>query len=67
MRQAIFLSPGLNGEHTYFTRFLFGFSSQTASGDDQKSTIRNFKLSFVQENDPTVTCDPKWPDGTICP
>lgn len=64
MEQTINLS---SDENTKFERFLFGFTSQTAFGDTQTSTIRNLKLSFVRSTDPAVTCDPTWPEGTICP
>lgn len=72
MEQTINLSPdnpftGENGDHNRFARFLFGFTSQTASGDDQDAVIRFLKLSFVRSTDPTVTCDPNWPEGTTCP
>jgi hypothetical protein len=64
MEQLINLSPT---ENTQFQRFIFGFTSQTASGDTQQSVIRELKLGFVRPTDPTVTCDPEWPDGTTCP
>jgi hypothetical protein len=64
MEQTINLS---STENNQFQRFVFGFTSQTASGDNQKSLIRNSRLSFVRSTDPTVTCDPNWPDSTICP
>ena len=64
MEQTINLSPT---ENTQFQRFFFGFTSQTASGDNQSALIRNLKLSFVRSSDPTVTCDPNWPDSTTCP
>jgi outer membrane protein assembly factor BamB len=72
MEQTINLSPdnpftGVNGDHNRFARFLFGFTSQTASGDDQRADIRSLKLSFVRSTDLTVTCDPNWPEGTTCP
>jgi outer membrane protein assembly factor BamB len=51
----------LEGTPSVFERFLFGFTSQTASGDVQTATIRNFKLSFIRPNDPIVTVDPNWP------
>ena len=55
MEQIINLS---STENTQFQRFIFGFTSQTASGDNQRSLIRDLKLSFVRSTDPTVTCDP---------
>ena len=64
MDQTIFLS---SSDQTNFERFLFGFTSQTAAGDNQTSTLRNFKLSFVRPTDATVTCDPTWPSATVCP
>jgi hypothetical protein len=64
MDQTIFLS---SSDQTNFERFLFGFTSQTAAGDNQTSTLRNFKLSFVRPTDATVTCDPNWPAATPCP
>ncbi len=64
MEQTVYLSLS---EQTNFERFLFGFTSQTAAGDNQTSTIRNFKLSFVRSTDATVTCDPNWPGATVCP
>jgi hypothetical protein len=64
MEQTIYLS---SSEQTNFERFLFGFTSQTAAGDNQTSTIRNFKLSFVRPTDATITCDPNWPGATVCP
>ena len=64
MTQTINLS---STDNTNFQRFLFGFSSQTAAGDIQTSTIRNFKLSFVRPTSPTIACDPNWPEGTTCP
>jgi outer membrane protein assembly factor BamB len=64
MEQTIYLS---SSDQTNFERFLFGFTSQTAAGDNQTSTIRNFKLSFVRPTDATITCDPNWPGATICP
>ena len=64
MEQTINLS---STENTQFQRFFFGFTSQTASGDNQSALIRNLKLSFVRSSDPTVTCDPDWPDSTTCP
>jgi outer membrane protein assembly factor BamB len=64
MEQTINLS---STENTQFQRFIFGFTSQTASGDNQQSVIRELKLGFVRATDPTVTCDPSWPEGTICP
>jgi hypothetical protein len=64
MEQAINLS---SSEQANFERFLFGFTSQTAAGDNQTSTIRSFKLSFVRPTDPSVTCDPDWPSATVCP
>jgi outer membrane protein assembly factor BamB len=64
MEQLVNLS---STENTQFQRFIFGFTSQTASGDTQQSVIRELKLGFVRPTDPTVTCDPKWPDGTTCP
>jgi outer membrane protein assembly factor BamB len=64
MEQTINLSPT---ENTQFQRFFFGFTSQTASGDNQSALIRNLKLSFVRSSDPTVTCDPNWPEAITCP
>ena len=64
MEQTINLSPT---ENTQFQRFFFGFTSQTASGENQSALIRNLKLSFVRSSDPTVTCDPDWPEATTCP
>jgi outer membrane protein assembly factor BamB len=64
MEQTINLS---STENTQFQRFIFGFTSQTASADNQRSLIRNLKLSFVRSTDPTVTCDPNWPESTTCP
>jgi hypothetical protein len=64
MEQIINLS---STENTQFQRFIFGFTSQTASGDNQRSLIRDLKLSFVRATDPIVTCDPNWPDATTCP
>jgi outer membrane protein assembly factor BamB len=64
MEQTINLS---SSEQANFERFLFGLTSQTAAGDNQTSTIRQFKLSFVRTSDPTVTCDPDWPATTVCP
>jgi hypothetical protein len=64
MEQTINLS---STENTQFQRFFFGLTSQTASGDTQSALIRNMKLSFVRSNDPTVTCDPNWPEATTCP
>jgi outer membrane protein assembly factor BamB len=64
MEQTIYLS---SSEQTNFERFLFGFTSQTAAGDNQTSTIRNFKLSFVRSTDATIECDPNWPGATVCP
>jgi outer membrane protein assembly factor BamB len=64
MTQTINLS---STDNTNFQRFLFGFSSQTAAGDIQTSTIRNLKLSFVRPTSPVIVCDPNWPEGTTCP
>ena len=55
MEQTINLS---SSDQANFDRFLFGFTSQTAAGDNQTSTIRNFKLSFVACTHETLTCDP---------
>ena len=51
----------LSGDHQDFERFLFGFTSQTATGDLQTATIRNFQLSFIRPDDPFITDDPDWP------
>jgi outer membrane protein assembly factor BamB len=64
MEQTINLS---STENLQFQRFIFGFTSQTASGDNQRAVIRDLKLGFVRSSDPTVTCDPDWPAGTTCP
>jgi outer membrane protein assembly factor BamB len=64
MEQTINLS---STENTQFQRFIAGFTSQTASGDNQSALIRNLKLNFVRLSDPTVTCDPDWPASTACP
>jgi outer membrane protein assembly factor BamB len=48
-------------EHLDFTRFIWGFTSQTAAGEEQTATIRKFQLSFIRPNDPVVTADPDWP------
>jgi hypothetical protein len=48
-------------DHQDFERFLFGFTSQTAVGDLQTATIRNFQLSFIRPGDPFITDDPDWP------
>jgi outer membrane protein assembly factor BamB len=64
MEQTINLS---SSDQANFDRFLFGFTSQTAAGDNQTSTIRNFKLSFVRSTDATIKCDPNWPGATVCP
>jgi outer membrane protein assembly factor BamB len=58
LKQKIYLN---SGDHQYFERFLFGFTSQTASGETQTATIRKFQLSFIRSNDPDVTNDPNWP------
>ena len=58
MEQTIKLLPA---DHLDFERFLFGFTSQTASGETQSTTIREFQLSFIRPNDPDVTDDPNWP------
>jgi len=67
MEQTINLSPGSNGDNAKLERFLFGFTSQSGSGDNQQAIIRNLKLSFVRSTDPTITCDPTWPASTTCP
>ncbi len=51
----------LAADHQDFERFLFGFTSQTASGETQTATIREFQLSFIRSGDPAVTNDPNWP------
>jgi outer membrane protein assembly factor BamB len=48
-------------DHQDFERVIFGFTSQTASGDLQTATIRRFQLSFVRPGDPTITSDSNWP------
>ncbi len=48
-------------DHQDFERVLFGFTTQTGAGDLQTATIRNFRLSFIRPDDPTVTSDPTWP------
>ena len=58
MEQTIKLLPA---DHQDFERFLFGFTSQTASGETQSATIREFQLSFIRLGDPDVTNDPNWP------
>ena len=58
MEQTIKLLPA---DHQDFERFLFGFTSQTASGETQSATIREFQLSFIRLGDPDVTVDPNWP------
>ncbi len=56
--QEIELSPS---DHAMFERFLFGFTTATAVGDNQSALIQNFTLSFIRPNDPVVTIDPAWP------
>ena len=51
----------LESDHDDFDRFLFGFTSQTATGETQAATIQNFQLSFIRSNDPTISEDPDWP------
>ncbi len=58
LEQTINLLPS---DHQDFERFLFGFTSQTASGETQSATIREFQLSFIRLGDPNVTNDPNWP------
>ena len=58
LEQTINLLPG---DHQDFERFIFGFTSQTGSGDLQTATIRKFQLSFIRPGDPSVTNDPNWP------
>jgi hypothetical protein len=64
MEQIINLS---STENTQFQRFIFGFTSQTALSDTQQAVVRSLTLSFVRATDPTVACDPNWPESTICP
>jgi hypothetical protein len=58
LQQTINLLPG---DHQDFERFIFGFTSQTGSGNLQTATIRKFQLSFIRPGDPSVTNDPNWP------
>lgn len=58
LEQTIRLLPA---DHEDFERVLFGFVTQTGAGDLQTATIRNFRLSFIRPDDPTVSDDPTWP------
>jgi hypothetical protein len=51
----------LPADHQDFERVIFGFTSQTGTGDLQTATIREFQLSVIRIGDPTVTNDPNWP------
>ena len=63
MEQTINLSPT---ENTSF-RDSFSASRPRPGRATTKALIRNLRLSFVRPTDPTVTCDPNWPDSTTCP
>ncbi len=58
LEQTIHLLPA---DHADFERVIFGFTSQTGPADLQTATIRNFRLSFIRPEDPTVSSDPTWP------
>ncbi len=60
LAQAIELSQS---DHDMFNRFLFGFTTATASGETQSAVIdlEQFNLSFIRPNDPVITNDPGWP------
>ena len=45
-------------ENNAFTKFLFGFTTAVASGDDQTAIIKNFELTFRRSGDHTETSDP---------
>jgi outer membrane protein assembly factor BamB len=57
MVQTIYL---LLGDHQDFEKFLFGFTTQRASSDNQSFIIDKFNLSFIRPMDPTITIDPDW-------
>jgi hypothetical protein len=48
-------------EQFWFTRFLFGFTTATASGAAQNAVIEYFQLSFIRPGDPVIAADPNWP------
>jgi hypothetical protein len=48
-------------EQFWFTRFLFGFTTATASGAAQNAVIEYFQLSFIRPGDPVIAADPDWP------
>ena len=58
LAQAIELSQS---DHDKFIRFLFGFTTATATGNAQSALIEHFNLSFIRPNDPVITNDPAWP------
>ena len=47
-------------DHNNFTRFLFGFTTATASGNSQNAIIEYFQLSFIRPGDETINDDPDW-------
>jgi hypothetical protein len=48
-------------DHALFDRFLFGFTTATASGTSQNAVIESFQLSFIRPGDPVISADPDWP------
>jgi outer membrane protein assembly factor BamB len=48
-------------DHDDFARFLFGFTTATASLASQNAVIESFQLSFIRPGDPVIAADPDWP------